>query len=277
MAKKELAEAKNKELVNADLMGMMAGDVGAGMEHADKDSFAIPFLNIIQKMSPQVDEADAAYIEGAKPGMLFNTVTQKLYDGKEGITFLPCAYQRKFIKWGPRGTPDAGFKGEFLPEQAAAMREEGLVVEKEGRLYFPLQDGTVDDKKCDRLEDTRNHFGIMIDANGDAQQVLMSLGSTQIKKSKQMMSMLNSVKVDTANGKVTPPTWMNKLVLTTIAESNDKGSWHGLKVGRNDEDKFVQDVDLYNMGKEFHGLVSAGEANVNYDAVATTEQNADKF
>lgn len=271
MAKKqELANKQNTELATFDFMQ----DIGAGMESADKDSFAIPFLNIIQKMSPQVDEAEAAYIEGAKPGMLFNTVTQKLYDGKEGVVFLPCAYQRKFIKWGPRGTPEAGFKGEFLPEQVAVMKEEEVVVEKEGRLYFPLPDGTVDEKKCDRLEDTRNHFGIMIDDSGEPQQVLLSLSSTQIKKSKQMMSMLNSVKIETAKGKVTPPTWMNKLVLTTIAESNDKGSWHGLKVGRNEDDKFVTDADLYNMGKEFHAVIAQGDVKVNYDA---TEQTEGKF
>lgn len=243
------------------LMDSMLADSGAGMETADKESFAIPFLTVLQKISPQVDEADAEYVEGAKGGMLINTVTKALYDGKEGIIFLPCAYQRRFLRWGSRGTSGGGFKGEVLPEEVARLREEGDVVERDGRLYFPLEDGQVDEKRCDHLTDTRNHFGIIVDGDNTS-QALLSLTSTQIKKSKQLMSLLNAVKVPGPRGLVTPPTWVNQMRLTTVLESNDKGSWYGLKFT---PEGFVADPELYAMAKAFHDIIVAGEAKVAYE------------
>lgn len=249
-------------------------DAGAGMEGADKDSFAIPFLGVLQKISPQCDEAEAKYIEGAKGGQLFNTVTQQLYDGKEGVVFIPCAFQRRFLRWGPRGGENSGFKGEFLPEAVAEMRQHGEVVEHEGRLYFPLENGKVDEKKCDRLSDTRNHFGIVYDPEtGSAMQVLLSLGSTQIKKSKQLMAMLSAVKVQGPKGLVTPPTWSNMVRITTVPESNDKGSWYGVKIA---PEGFVPNRDLYDMGKAFHDLIAAGEATIDYNQADAGSASSDE-
>lgn len=246
----------------------MGADVGKGMEGADKDAYAIPFLTIVQKMSPQVDEDDPKYIEGAKPGMLLNTVTNELFDGKDtGVHFIPCAFQRRFLRWGPRDA-GGGFKGEVLPEEASQLQQNEEVQNISGRLYFPDEKGNVDEKACDYLSDTRNHFGLLITPSGDVQQVLLSLASTQIKKSKQLMTLLDSVKLEGDNGKVTPPTWANKVLLKTIGESNDKGSWAGLRV---ELDGFVDSQDLYDAGKSFHDLIARGSYEVNYDVAAEVE------
>lgn len=252
-------------------------DAGSGMEGVDKESFAIPFLSVLQKISPQVDEADAKYVKGAKGSMLLNTVTNRLYDGKEGVVFLPCSYQRRFLRWGPRGTSDAGFKGDFLPEVAAAMRDSGELVEVDGRLYFPLPDGSVDVKRCDHLSDVRNHFGLLYDVvTGATSQVLLSLSSTQIKKSKQLMSMLSAVKVAGPHGMVTPPTWANLVRISTVLESNDKGSWYGVKF---ELEGFVVHPEAYAEAKAFHGIIGDGAAKVDYaaEAEAAKGQNGDGF
>lgn len=262
--KTEIAEKKSTDIVDPTTIIDFA-DAGGGMENADKESYAIPFLTVLQKISPQVDEDDGAYVPGAKGGMLYNTVTQSLYDGKEGVTFIPCAYQRRFLHWGPRGSESGGFKGEVMPEDAAAMRERGEVVEYEGKLYFPTADGEINPKKCDLLADTRLHFGLLLNEEGHATEVLLSLSSTQIKKSKQLMSALNAVKVNGPKGAVTPPTWMNRVVLTVVPESNDKGSWYGI---RPTLDGFIASKELYDAGKRFHDLIAAGEAKVNFDDAA---------
>ena len=203
-----------------------SADSGGGMEGADAASFAIPFLAVVQKTSPICDEADGAYDPNAKPGMLLNTVTRTLHDGKTGIILLPAHYQRRFLRWGPKGTPGSGFKGEMMPEDAAELERQERVVNIDGKVYFPLDDGTVNVKTCDRLADVRNHFCIL---EGSGENVLLSLGSTQIKKSKALMSMLAAVKVVTPTGRVTPPTWANRVRIQTVLEQNDQGSWHGVK------------------------------------------------
>lgn len=276
MSKSVATKPENTELATTNEMALdFMGDVGAGMEGADKDSFAIPFLKVLQKISPQVDEADAAYVEGAKGGMLFNSVTQELFDGKEGLIFLHCAYQRRFLLWAPRGA-EGGFKGEHMPEDVAAMRADGRLVEFEGKLYVPLEDGTVNPKKCDRMDDTRSHFGLVIDeVTGGYTPVLLPMASTQIKKSKLIMAMLSAAKVKGPNGMVTPPTWVTKIRLSTAIESNDQGSWSGLKVAG---EGFITSQEIYNAAKEFHALVSSGEAKVNYaDAQDAPAESDGKF
>lgn len=266
--------AKSEETKNTAMTAAIdfdiSADLGGGMEEADKDSFAIPFLRVLQKISPQCDEAEAAYIEGAKGGMLFNSVTGELYDGKEGVTFLPCAFQRRFLRWAPRGS-EGGFKGEYTPEEVAELQGRGQVVEHEGRLYFPAEDGTVSDKKCDRLSDTRAHYGIVV--HGDkATPVLLALGSTQIKKSKMLMTLLSGAKVNSGGKMVTPPTWMNRIKVTTVLESNDQGSWYGVKF---EADGFVTDKALYDAGRDFHEAAKSGARKANF--AETAEPVSDKF
>lgn len=256
----------------APVTDMFAADAGGGMEGATQEAFAIPFIVTLQSNSPQVDEASGAALEGAKAGMFFENVTGRLYDGKpgKGIVIVPCAFRRVFLHWGPRSGEGAGFKGELSVEQVAQMRSEGKIVDVDGKLFAPLPDGTLNDKKCDRISDTRNHYVILLDEETGAwTQALMSLTSTQIKKSKVLMSALASVKVKGAAGLFTPPTFANKVRVTTLPESNDKGKWFGLKfelAGLLSSDEAV----IYQAAKAFHSTVLKGSVEVKYEDQAET-------
>ena len=71
MSKKDEVVAR-KESAGAMVAAIdFAADDGMGTEGADKDSFAIPFLSILQPLSPQVAEG----AEGAKAGRFINSVT----------------------------------------------------------------------------------------------------------------------------------------------------------------------------------------------------------
>jgi hypothetical protein len=203
---------------------------GKGLEGTTQESFSVPFLTVLQKGSPQVDETSGVAIDGAKAGMLFETVSGRLYDGKKGVLFLPCATRQVYLRWRPRGVEGAGFRGEFAPEAVAAMRASGEVVDVESRLFFPSDDGSVNEKRNDRLADTRNHYILIIDEeNGNWTPALMSLTSTQIKKSKNLNAMLQGRKLTDKNGRLfTPPTFANIVRVTTVPESNDMGSWFGV-------------------------------------------------
>ena len=267
---KEVALVTNSALAIPE--DMFAADAGSGMEGATSESFAIPFLSVLQKGSPQVDEASGAAIEGAKAGMLWDNVAGRMFDGKEGVIIIPCAYRRVFLRWAPKGTQGSGFKGEMSADHVAGMRAAGQIADLDGRLYVPLPDGTLHEKKCDRISDTRNHYVLLVDAvTGGWAQALLSLTSTQIKKSKMLMSALAGVKRNGPSGMYTPPTFANQVRLTTIPESNDKGTWFGTKfelagsVGR---------AELYAAAKAFHASVSAGSIEVKYEAPAETEESA---
>ena len=257
----EIAETTNAAL--AVSTSMFAEDAGAGMEGATAESFAIPFLSVLQKGSPQVDEASGAALEGAKAGMLYENVNSKLLDGKAGVRIVPCSYRRVFLRWAPKGSDGAGFKGELAPEVVADMRAKGEIVDMDGKLYIPLPDGTVNDKKCDRISDTRNHYVLLLDADtGGWKEALVSLTSTQIKKSKMLMSALASVKVNGPSGMFTPPTFANVVRMSTVPESNDKGRWFGVKFELAAQ---VDRAEVYAAAKAFHASVSKGSVVAKYE------------
>jgi len=261
-------KAKTKAMTAAQekaVAAMMAEDVGAGTEDFDSDSVAIPFLRILQKGSPQCDEAASGFLEDARPGMFYNSVTNELFDGKEGVVLLPCGFQRRFLRFAPRG--DGSLSGVYTPEEVVSLRESGSAVEHEGRLYIPeAGGGQINVKRDDRLVDSRSHFCLLLSGDS-AEKVVFSLASTQIKKSKQLNAMLSKVRIAGAP----PPTWMNRVKATTVPEQNDEGSWHGVKF---ELDGFIEDQALYAEGKAFHDSVSSGAAS--YASEPEAEETAEE-
>lgn len=264
----EVAVKQSTALATADDFDVSAY-AGAGMESADADSFAVPFAMILQKGSPQVDEASGQALEGAKAGMIYDNISQSMTDGKEGILVVPCSFRRVFIRWGAENGNES-FKGEYTPEQVAEMKERGELKELDNRLYFPLADGTVHEKKCDRMTDTRNHYVLVVDpATGDARPALVSMSSTQIKKSKGWMADMNNIRFDNpaTGARFQPPTFATMYKLTTIPEQNDKGTWYGWRferAGRASQQHFE-------LGKSFYQTVKKGDVQAKYEAPHSAE------
>ena len=86
-------------------------DMNLGFEEVSATNLQIPFLRIIQALSPQVKKTDGEYIEGASQGDIFNTVTRKRW-GDEGVVVIPTYFQMKFLEFVPR-TQGGGFIGEL--------------------------------------------------------------------------------------------------------------------------------------------------------------------
>lgn len=251
---------KSSAVAMPDFMGME--DMDGGFEGTDSESYAIPFLQILQKMSPLVDENNPAYVTGAKAGMLYNTVTKQLFDGKAGVLLIPCSYKRSYIQWGGR-EGDGGFKGEFTPEQIIEMQSNGEITTVEGRLYKTNPDGSpINEKKADYYADTRSHYVLVLDeVTGQYGRAILSLASTQVKASKNLMTSLSQKKVATPKGNKTPPTFANVVRLSTLGVSNDKGSWSAAVFNL---ESLVTDPELFNEAKAFYLAVNTGEVKADH-------------
>lgn len=243
-SKKATTEVAVKEETNTALAVMaadFAADAGLGMEGADKSSFAIPFLSILQGLSPQLETVD-----GAKPGLFINSITNEVF--KE-VLVIPCAFQRRFLRWAPR-SEGGGYKGEYNPVDIETGKIAGVSTNAEGRLML----------ENDELKDTRNHFVLMQTESGAWTGALLSLSSTQIKKSKRWMSLILGIEMRNAQGKpFNPPSFSHVYKLSAVKEENSKGSWWGLQVEKVEP---VGDSELYAKAKAFHNSVSAGEVEV---------------
>ena len=80
------------------------------------------------------------------------------------------------------------------------------------------------------IETTANHYVMVINDNGVPEPALISMKSTQLKKSRKWNSMLMSTKLMGKSGPYTPPMYSHTYRLTTQAESNDKGKWYGWEI-----------------------------------------------
>jgi hypothetical protein len=208
--------------------GGFASRAGGGMEEATADSYSIPFLAVLQKGSPQVDEASGQQLKGAKAGMLFETVSKSLFDGNKGIEAVQAHYKRVFLRWGARDA-GGGFKGEIAPETLAKMRADGSIQEVKGRLLVADKSGEVDPDESDHVADTRIHYLLLIDRKKKTfKRVVLSLSSTQVKKSKHLMSMFADLKLEEGGEEFTPATYQSIIKITTVPEKNDQGTWYGV-------------------------------------------------
>jgi hypothetical protein len=83
--------------------------------------------------------------------------------------------------------------------------------------------------------------------------------------------MMQSVKMQGKNGLFTPPMYSQIYVLTTVAESNDKGKWYGWEVERLEQ---VSDAGLYQTCKVFAQSVSAGDVKVKHEGAEGAQTEA---
>lgn len=249
MAKKEstaVAEQPKTNLAEQQKMEeMYAEDAGKGLEQADRESFAMPFLVLLQKLSPQCDPNEGAYIEGAQAGKFLNTVTGELFDT---VDVIPVHYERRFLRWAPR-EEGGGFRGQYTVDDPIVAN---TPMDDEGKRI--LTGG-------DMLRDTRLHYCLMLTPDGNYSPVLVNLSSTQVKKSRQWCSKMDAQKIKLPNGEVkTKPTFSNVYKLSSVAEQNEKGKWHGVMV----ELSRQTPLPLYQASKAFLKAITAGQAKVEF-------------
>jgi hypothetical protein len=245
--------AVKEEQANAlTLVSTFEEDAQGGFDGMNQEDFALPFLRLLTNTSPEVGEVD-----GAMPGMIYNSVTGQLFDGKKGILVVPCAYVRQYIEWAPRGS-GSGAPIAIYPATSDVLsrthREPG-----ENKDY--LENGNY-------IENTANHYIMVVDENGVPSPALVVMKSTQLKKSRKWNSMMMSVKLPGKNGLYTPPMYSQIYRLTTVGESNDKGKWFGWEVERVGS---VEDMNVYQAAKAFAASINSGEVKVKHQDEAAAE------
>ena len=233
----EKSEKKNGSVPSVDF----AVDAGAGLENVTQEDLVIPRLKLAQALSPQVQKHEGAFIEGISVGDIFNTVSNEFWSGEKGITVVPVAYKRVFLEWGPErgGGLIATYDDPAILQQCT----------KNERYQDILPNGN-------QIQTTANHYVIHITDTG-YNPVMLAMTGTQLKKSKRWNSMMASLKIKGADGRLfTPATFSHKYKLTAVPESNDSGSWFGWNVTNLGvlEDK---EVDIYTSAKEFGSTVNA--------------------
>lgn len=92
---------------------------GRGSEHVEMQDLVIPRIELVQALSHCLEEGGAEYIEGAKPGMFYNSVTRELYG--PSVIVCPVFFKKQHLCWKDR-KKGGGFGGAFDSAQEAHER-----------------------------------------------------------------------------------------------------------------------------------------------------------
>ena len=236
---------------------MFEDDAAKGLGKIGQEDLALPFLKILGQLSPEVNKRDGKYVEGAEPGMIFNSVSGELYDGVKGINVIPCFYKLEYIEWKDRG--------EGLGAPVAIYDSSSDIMSKT----------TPDANYKDRLpngnyiEKTASHFVIVSGDNSST--ALISMKSTQLKISRKWNSMMSGIKMKGANGMFTPASFSHIYKLKTTQMSNDKGTWFGWEVSKVGP---VTDKGLYDQAKGFSESISKGAVKAKHGEEKPKDQKS---
>ncbi len=216
-------------------------DAAKGLGAIGQEDLALPFLKILGQLSPEVNKRDGKYVEGAEPGMIYNSVSGELYDGVKGIDVIPCFYKLEYIEWKDRG--------EGLGAPVAIYDSSSDIMSKtkpDANYKDRLPNGNY-------IEKTASHFVIV---SGDSPSTaLISMKSTQLKISRKWNSMMSGIKMKGKNGMFTPASFSHIYKLKTTQMQNDKGTWFGWEISKVGP---VTDQSLYTQAKSFSENISKG-------------------
>ena len=235
-------------------VNLFEADANQGAQNISQEDLALPFLKILGQLSPEVNKRDGKYVEGAEPGKIINTVTNKLYDE---IEVIPVFYKRQYVEWADRGTSTGA------PVAIHSADSDIISQTTRGKDYKDrLANGNY-------LENTANHYVIYL--NDTPQQAMVSMKSTQLKVSRKWNSMMMGIKMQGKNGLFTPPTYSHIYKLKTVQMSNDKGTWFGWDVEKVGP---VGDKNIYDMAKSFATSVGKGEIIEKHGTEETIKSNS---
>lgn len=268
MADTKTKDKPGKEVATQGSTDLATIDYGeynnTGFEDTSSDDFAVPFLDILQGQSPEVES-----LPSAKPGMFHNTVTDDLYDGKEGVSFIPVGREHIYVEWVPRNK-GGGIAGRHAVD-SEVVQQARQRAEKFNELTTP--DGN-------ELVETFYLYGIINDENGPMPAVI-SNSSTRIKAYKALMTKANMILVPTPDGrKIKPPLFAHKFRLTTEKRKNADGEWHTYVVAFDSPDKsaagarLAPNDPLFQAAAEFSQVIKAGAFSMSEKGEAQSRDNA---
>lgn len=216
---------------------------GAGNSTSAQDN-VLPFLAIIQKGSPQINDKKPEFINGAKVGMIFNTATGELWDGDEGVPVLAFNYQKKIVEWIPRSA-GGGFVAQYdMDDEIVKTAKPRIIDGKPRGMMLPNGNDFVE-----------TAYTLCMIKDKPGLPVVVAGASSALTPMRKWMTYRNNVLLP--NGK-TAPAFGKIYLLKTVYTENESGDWYTWK----HEDAGWADADNFNRAAEFFRSASKGEFEI---------------
>ena len=258
--------AKNEKAAEESAVATTAGSAistevdysaysGSGFENQDNSDIQVPFLRILQALSPEVKSVEKGGIEGAEVGKLFNTVTQECYDE---VLFVPSVTQKVFNEWIPVDD-GGGFVGSYGELDKVVVDAQADA--KANDLPF----GTLKTPDGHDLVETFDVYGILVTENNEPMPCIVSFTSSKIKVYKKWMSSIRMFVLNTPDGKLKPDLFAHLTRISTVDEKNKAGQeYSNFKLtpanGKLINSLLGSNEELFIAGRDMHQMVKDGIA-----------------
>ena len=259
-----MATKKKEEIVVAPKTQIEAYDYGdeegAGYEHQTSDDTQIPFMVLLQPMSPSVVDGK----EGAKPGCWYNTVTEEIYPKDEGFLFVPATTRHYYGEWTPRDA-GGGFHGHHEVD-SELVQEAVRNSTKFGR--NKLDNGN-------DLVECYYAYGVVCDGEEPESMAVIAFTSTKIRSYKGWQTRMRQLSIQAPSGRrMRPPMNAHLTRVTSEMKKNDQGTFYVPVINSANPAGLLESLlppsdARFQAAKECRTLVDGGEATINPD-----QQNA---
>jgi hypothetical protein len=133
---KQLTVREEQAVTNYDpeLAKLYAAESGQdGTENISREDTALPFLKILQALSPQVIRSKPEYIKGAEAGMFFNSLTGEVFEFGQAVEVIRVYFNKKYIEWKPN---QGGLVRISATEEEAKRHQQPLTGNEEVDTYI---------------------------------------------------------------------------------------------------------------------------------------------
>jgi hypothetical protein len=262
MTKTDVTTAKTSAVGAAFDYGEMSHE---GFEDTKIADLSIPFINVLQSLSPEVTEE---LVAGAKAGDMLNSVTKEIL--KQPLVVIPIEKEESWVEWIPR-TKGGGLVGRHEPDSEIVLN----AIKKNGGSRIPPKDAEgkrLPFKSPDGNDLIETHYVYCLITNDEGTSIdsycVLAFSSAKIKAYKDWMTALYTQK-----GR--PPIFANRAKISTVKQKNDSGTfyvygiapfaatWRESLINPNEEG-----MALLNEAKSFRDMIKQGLAKPDFNSVA---------
>lgn len=237
---------------------------GAGFEDVKTTDLALPFFKLLSSSSDITKFGTASYVKGAREGLWFDTISQRLF---KDLTFIPCKFVTHYLEWN--------------------REQRGILIKNHGTSHELFDKCTRDEKTGQDIVPggksvvvaTATWFGLIIGATeidptvvddpgryvemGHA-RAIVGMSGTAAKVSKRWVSDLQSLQLKNSKGNFfTPPMFAMSYIVGSQMTKNDKGSWSLPVINRGgftldfDNGKLLFDkaIEFSKFANEYHHMI----------------------
>lgn len=224
-----------------------------------KDEAVIPFVRILQPLSPQLGN-----IAGATAGMIINVSTNRLSDGKTGVDIVPITHKWNYSEWVKR-EEGGGFVFDWDEDEAGWQSK---CDEDQKYAYKPVtKDGHI-------IVKARTFFIFTLLEDGSYEPGMLPFTGTGLKIARQWSTLLaNAPKIATSKGMLTPAYFYYIYKMQSEQVKNNQYSWYEPRIRHLIEDgKAVSIMDRPDGAQIWKAAVDFRES-VRTGSVRTASQN----